>query len=640
MKFTLKRLFIIVLLFLGLTCLLSKVEVHATATNDSGSTSYSVTKTELVKNSTYTHFKYDSGTTTTSGKSSSQHVFVFNQTQTSNSKVVTWAVRDDSGKLRRNTVAGICADYENTHPDWKVVGAINADQYITGWGTDIGGKGQDYYYPQPYYPMIADGEGWFIITGMPSSGGSNFVSIRQDGFQDPLDNGSSNIRVGNVKVEGLFLYILDDEGNRLEKFSLSSVNETPLAGESSVWVSYVDSNKQYPTKNLSGNLYVVKNAERAYASNSIDFQYKGDNAMNAFFGKGYITNASTSAEIGYGDFAIETNDENLQAKLSVGTRIMVQYEFEGTYSDVESAIGYHTIHRMDNKDLTSSASYNTQKYPRALIGRTQEGEIVLMAIDGKQENKGASGATFDETNAILKQYNVVEAYQMDGGGSVTAVIDDDGTFRTINSPCDGAPRSVFSALLVVERRKPEVNLEIESFDDKATVFKFNLSMHGCTCKSMEFAIGNTKYDVEEKEGYLYATAGKLRRQKEYEYKILITTERDEIVTVTGKFILPPYKPSLGSCSVEISGNTHIFTIDITDKDETLVRYYLLVDGKTYEPTDNIVSIENMEGVPYLKIIYDVGNGEEIITIKYPQSTALRNLDDIFLYYKDFLKEIG
>ena len=634
-----KRIFIIIILLLVTFTFNFKVKVNATSTNDAGTTSYTVTKTALTQNSIYTQFKFDEGTTTTSGKSTPQHVFVFNQKQTSNSKVVTWAMKDDAGKLRRSTVAAICSDYERTHPDWKVVGAINADQYITGWGTDIGGKGQDHYYPQPYYPMIADGEGWFIITGMPSAGGSNFVSIRQDGRLDPLDNGSSNIRVGNVKVAGLFLYIIDEEGNKLEKFNLSSINESPLANESTVWVSYINDKKEYPTKDLTGNLFVVKNAERAYASNSIDFQYKGDNAMNAFFGKGYITEKTNSAQIGYGDFAIETNDEVLQNKLEEGMRIIVQYEFEGTYSDVESAIGFHTIHRMDDKDLTSTASYNTQKYPRAIIGRTSEGEIVLMAIDGKQEAKGASGANFNETNAILKEYGVVEAYQMDGGGSVTAVINKDGSFTTVNSPCDGAPRSIFSALLVVERRKPEVELDVVESTDKETTFKLNLALHGCSCKDVAFYIGSNEFEVKEKDGSYYVTCGKLRRQKEYEFKLIITTERDEEVTVLSTFTLPPIAPSLSSCMVEKTGEGRIYTINISDKDATLTNYYILIDGKKYNPTDSIINVDTLEGIAYLKIVYDVGKGEETVTIKYPESTALRNIDDAFLYYFDFLNDL-
>ena len=633
-----KKLLIIALLIITIVCFNSSVALNA-ATNDAGTTSYTVNKTELSKTTTFTRFKYDVGTTVTSGKSTSQHVFVFSQEQTENSKVVTWAVREDSGKLRRSNVAAICSDYERTHPDWKVVGAINADQYITGWGTDIGGKGQDHYYPQPYYPMIADGEGWFVITGMPSAGGSNVVSILQDGSNDPLINGSSNINYGDIKVAGLFLYIIDEEGNRLEKFNLSAINESPVAGESSVWVSYVDDNKNYPIKSISGNLFVVKNAERAYASNSIDFQYKGANAMNAFFGKGYITSVCDSANIGYGDFAIESNNDELISKLKENTRIIVQFEFDGQYSQVESAIGYHTIHRMDNKDLTSTASYNTSKYPRAIIGRTETGEIVLMAIDGKQESIGASGANFNETNAILKEYGVVEAYQMDGGGSVTAVLYQNDGFTTVNSPCDGAPRSVFSALLMVERRKPEVELSIADYDDKHTTFKLDLIMHGYEYSKLEFAIGSTRYEITEEDGALYAHLGKLRHDKEYDYKIILTTTDGIEVTITDTFKLPRLKPSLKSCEVVADNESKIYVFEFTDKDSTLVEYYLLVDGKRYDVVNGGIIIPRSSGVPYLKIVYDAGNGEEIINIKYPESEALRNMDDSFLMFNDFLKKM-
>ena len=40
---------------------------------------------------------------------------------------------------------------------------------------------------------------------------------------------------------------------------------------------------------------------------------------------------------------------------------------------------------------------------------------------------------------------------MDGGGSTTAIVRDNENFKVINSPRDGSPRSVFSALLLVEK---------------------------------------------------------------------------------------------------------------------------------------------------------------------------------------------
>ncbi len=42
------------------------------------------------------------------------------------------------------------------------------------------------------------------------------------------------------------------------------------------------------------------------------------------------------------------------------------------------------------------------------------------------------GSSHNETNAILKHYGCVEAYQMDGGGSVGATIKKNGKFVYIN----------------------------------------------------------------------------------------------------------------------------------------------------------------------------------------------------------------
>lgn len=632
-----KLLLLFLVLSFALLAFSSKITVYC-ATSDNGKTSYSVDSTKSSAGSTYTTYRNDSGTTITNGVASKQSVFVYMQEQTENSKVVAWSVKQDSGKLKRTNVANICQDYEKTHPDWKVIGAINADQYVTGFGTNIPGKGQDYYYPQPYYPMIADGECWFTVTAIPSIGG-NVACFLQDGSVDPIRSGSANINGGDIKIAGIFLYIIDDDGNKLEKYSVANINETPVEDQTTVWVSYCNSNQVYPEKDINGNLYVVEDAERAYAYNSIDYQYKGSDAYNAFFGKGYITECTNKASIGYGDFAIDTNNPDLKEKLAKGVRVIVQQEYEDGYSDVEAAIGYHTIQRMDNKDLTSDSSYNTRKYPRAIVGRTSTGKIALVAIDGLQDSIGASGATFDEINAILKEYDIVEAYQMDGGGSVTAVVNRDGVFKVENSPSDGSARSNLSALLLVERRKPDISYEIVSNDENSTMFKLDVDMHGGTYSNIEFTVSGKKYDVVENDEGLFVTIGKMRRNKEYTYKINVTVEGGEVLTVQGTFTLPSLPPSIKSCVTEIVDDKRVFTIVLKDSDETLVRYYIRVGNEDYELDGETITVSNIEDIPYLVIIYNLGEEEETLTIRYPQSKVLAELYDSYWEYGQLIDDI-
>ncbi len=76
---------------------------------------------------------------------------------------------------------------------------------------------------------------------------------------------------------------------------------------------------------------------------------------------------------------------NFLNDLKVGSAIRVQYEYEGIYNEVETAIGFHTVQRMDGKDIASNASYNTKQYARSLFGRKANGDIVLITVDmGKQ----------------------------------------------------------------------------------------------------------------------------------------------------------------------------------------------------------------------------------------------------------------
>lgn len=464
-----KKRLLLVMMLIGIVALL----IHSTLTlnankalSDSKNASYEMTETTKSFTTDYTSYKTDLGTTTYNGNTYKQRVHVFFQKQTKNSKIVTWAVQSDAGKLSRVPVSAICANYELLHPGWKVVGAINADQYTTGFGDNIGAKGKDYYYPQPYYSMIADGEGWFTMTGLPAMA-QNILGFLQDGSENPLISGSSNIINGNIKFSGMYLYILDNNGNRLEKFQVNKFNESPRELETAVWSSHYNEKEEFPdmTISSSNNIYVVKRAERAIANNSIDYQYKDKNGYDAFFGKGIISEVTSKATFGYGAFAVETNDEYLRSKLAKGTRIIVQYELEGKFANVESAIGYHTIHRMNGVDIPSSGSYNTSKYTRSIVGRSSDGKIFLMAVD--QTNY--SGMNWEEIDACLKYYDVDEAYQMDGGGSTTAVIKENDKFVVVNTPRDGAPRSILNALLLVEKDET-VETKIQKMINRKNIY--------------------------------------------------------------------------------------------------------------------------------------------------------------------------
>lgn len=586
-----------------------------------------------------THF-LDLGNTMKSGALYSQQVNVLTQKQTADSKVVSWAIGGQTD-FTRATIIGIAKDYEKNHPDWVVVGGINADQYATNFGENLGASGSDYYYPQPYYPMICDGEGWFAI-GPLANGSSDVAGFLQDGSKDPIFNGKAKAdNSGSIKFAGLFLSIYDEDGNKTHEFKVENYNTTPKANETTIYSSYYQKDEMnaqiFPTMDINGNLFIIGDAERAYPTNSIAYRYKGNNAANAFFGKGLITSQATAATIDKGQFAIDTRNPEVEAALAVGKKVVAQYKYEGVLANVESAIGFHTIQRMDGKDVIdgdTTAAYNTKQYPRSLFGRKSNGDISLIIIDGAYANSGSYGTSTDETNAVLKYYGLVEAYQMDGGGSATAMIrNEQGQLVVKNKPSDGNTRSVLSALLFVERKSPEAEVTTEITEN---TISFNVTLGNTYNKEVADIIlqfNGKEYIMEDGK---YTVTG-LRQGREYNYQIFIQDSGGNKWATDAKGTLGTLKnaPILEACSF----NNNVYTLTFNDPNSTIKDVYLEVGTGKYRPEGNTISIAEYDESAVLVYTYDIGRGDVTIRVPYPEYTITRFINEVFSKVNNLIKPL-
>jgi hypothetical protein len=94
------------------------------------------------------------------------------------------------------------------------------------------------------------------------------------------------------------------------------------------------------------------------------------------------------------------------------------------------------------------ADFVDGRHPRTLVGVGAAGEIWLIAIDGRQPGYSL-GMTFRELQRLVGRLELVDALNLDGGGSTTMVV----RGRIVNRPSDPAgPRKVSDALLVFLRR--------------------------------------------------------------------------------------------------------------------------------------------------------------------------------------------
>lgn len=402
------------------------------------------------------------------------------------SKLVSYAMLQGNHGYARSGLSYIAEEYEKTHPGWIVVAGINGDQYYTDY-YNKDRAGTFYYYNQPYYPHIIDNENRFAYV--PFGGESmNYVGILNDSSNKSLLKAST--------VKGLYLDIYDSSNKVVDSIKVDKVNEQPLNGETAIWISYVSENNRDEyiefDLNTNNNIYVVDNPTLAYLSNSKT--YSVGSKCDALFAKGVISSITHSDKVERFQFAIESNNSVLSSNLSVDSYIEVEYKYnDDAMNYVESAFGYHSVQRFDDKDVSSNQSYDTNRYNRSIFGRKEDGTYVLLTV---AKDNTYSGTSHDESNAILKYYGVVEAYQQDGGGSVTAIVrNENGGFDITNESSDsGKQRSIFNGCFFVIRDPEYISYKKDSTRTSITLSRVSSFNKEYIC-NLKATINNKTYDI-------------------------------------------------------------------------------------------------------------------------------------------------
>lgn len=95
------------------------------------------------------------------------------------------------------------------------------------------------------------------------------------------------------------------------------------------------------------------------------------------------------------------------------------------------------------------SSFGEIRHPRTAIGYDDEGCVYLIVVDGRQQNF-SNGASLLDLSLMLKELGATYAVNLDGGGSSTMIVNEDGNLVVKNSPSDGALRKVFNSVLITE----------------------------------------------------------------------------------------------------------------------------------------------------------------------------------------------
>lgn len=126
----------------------------------------------------------------------------------------------------------------------------------------------------------------------------------------------------------------------------------------------------------------------------------------------------------------------------VGGEITTREEIEAL--DVMHGATFVPTLLKDGKKMTIPREWRNTRHPRTLIGHFSNGDVLMIVIDGRQ--KGYSeGVTLEEAQDKLLEFNVVDAYTLDGGGSSAFYYDG----KILNSPSDGRQRKLPTNFIIV-----------------------------------------------------------------------------------------------------------------------------------------------------------------------------------------------
>ncbi|WP_096201601.1 phosphodiester glycosidase family protein [Bacillus sp. FJAT-45350] len=97
----------------------------------------------------------------------------------------------------------------------------------------------------------------------------------------------------------------------------------------------------------------------------------------------------------------------------------------------------------DGKKLSIPSNWANTRHPRTLIGHFDNGDLFFMVIDGRREG-WSNGVTLEEAQDKLLEFNIRDAYNLDGGGSSAFYYDG----KVLNKPSDGRERRVKTNIVI------------------------------------------------------------------------------------------------------------------------------------------------------------------------------------------------
>lgn len=523
-------------------------------------------------------------------------------------EVVAYSIQGDE-QWDFSGMTKMAADFELNNPDYIVLGGINGDFY--DWHSTLD------------YPNSGNGvevQSGEVVRTVKRAWGA--VGVKNNGeldqlvfVDDTLDSVSTNPYLTVYSKTGEELLVLELDGMNLATLEEGQTSayfgclDGPTGPNSYGETTYLERNFIAPTF-AEGNRFVVLNGDKVV--------YQEDSG--SYYGKGKITNVNDGTELVSNSFGIVTKNQQLLELLAKDVEIRVQYQLVGELAGVDNVLG--CSHMLIDEGVFApyydSESYYTTRAPRTIIGSKADGTICLITMDGRQAELGYYGTNQQEINAVLEALEIDDAYLLDGGGSSTFFIRENGQFVIKNSPSDGNQRSVSNGFLIVTKKDESVKVDhIEAFENSLDVYLDTENLAPGVTKAYCEINGQVEEFVNGK-----ATFENLASNTEYSYSLYYDANGYmSIMTTNASSATTLKKAPVVSTGEFTWDDQYIYpNIQFNDNDGALMMIECKINGKT--DSIDIYNPENITKIPAtnaeegftceITYVYRLGSGQPML----------------------------
>lgn len=248
------------------------------------------------------------------------------------------------------------------------------------------------------------------------------------------------------------------------------------------------------------------------------------------------------------------------AQLVVGKPLTVNVgESNGQLMGVKECVGlYYSI--IENGAISTTG---TSVNPRTALGVKADGSLVLLAVDGRQDN--SAGLNLPDLARYMLSIGCVDAYNLDGGGSTTLyarMAGRDAVASRRNSPSEKNERRVANAILLVYTGSGSSSTEKLQLYPANTYLMpgatAQLSLYGTnSLYEKTTSPGTASYSVSDGGGQVTGSGLFTAGTQPGTYTITATSgnaQGQTTVTVLDSFTI---KPSVSSISLQPGGSVDI-----------------------------------------------------------------------------------